>query len=128
MTAVQREYPTQFPAKIIHSLNMLYNVLHNCVLYEYFAVFSEYPKRFPANTVHSLPLLPDGICKAFITGMIHLLTVQYSRYAVRCSVTRYIPCKYDSVTDDALLLLCNQVQYKQQLLSRQNDQHSSLQL
>jgi hypothetical protein len=46
--------------------------------------------------------------------------MQYSGYAVRCNVNRHIPCKYDSVTKNALLLLCNQVRFKEQLLSRQN--------
>jgi len=40
----------------------------------------------------------------------------------------YIPCKCDSATKDVLLLLCNQVHYEEQLLSRQKDQHSSLRL
>jgi hypothetical protein len=47
---------------------------------------------------------------------------------MQCGIIPYIPCKCDLAIEDVLILLCNQVHYKAQLLSRQKDHHSSLQL
>jgi len=47
---------------------------------------------------------------------------------MQCGIIPYISCKCDSATEDVVIFLCNQVHYEEQLLSRQKDHHSSLQL
>jgi hypothetical protein len=88
MTAVQTEYPTQFPVMMIHSINIVHLCytagwcMNICCLLR---IAKTLPCKYNSFTVSA----DRWIHRAFITDTVHLQTMLYFGYAVRCSVESF---------------------------------------